>query len=332
MMAPRPTRDTPAGRAYNDLRNLAHRIGRPTDELIATYVHEGFLARLATSAYRDRFVLKGGMLLAALDARRATRDIDALARGMAGAVDEVLTCVQQVATTVADDGLVFRAGEARSRQIREDATCPGTRVTMPVDLARARSKFAIDISVGDPVVPGPRLVELPLLLGGAVELLGYPLEGVLAEKIVTAVSLGELSTRVRDYADVWRLTQTHDVDGAPLVKAALATATYRRVPLQRLSDAIGRLSDLGQVAYRQWCDRQPAQLHTYPKQFDRVITEVAAFADPVLDGSASGLVWHAATGVWARRTHRRLPWAEGPVDATKAGARALAALRDEERY
>lgn len=332
MMASRPTRATPAGRAYNDLRNLAHRIGRPTDELIATYVHERFLARLAASSERHRFVLKGGMLLAALDARRATRDVDALARGMVGARDDLLTCVRHIASIAADDGLVFRTSEARSREIREDAIYPGTRVTMPVDLARARSKFVIDISIGDPVIPGPRRVELPLLLGGAVELLGYPLEGVIAEKLVTAVSLGEVSTRVRDYADVWRLTRAHDIDGASLTTAMQATATYRGVTLRPLSDVIGRLPGRGQVAYRQWRARQMPQTPAYPDRFERVVTEVAAFADPVLDSSAAARTWRATTGEWRERTQRKLPWARGRADAANAGSRALAAQRDEERY
>jgi hypothetical protein len=73
-------RDSTAGRAYLDLQALARRTGRPTQELLVLYVLERFLFRLARSAYRDRLVLKGGMLLACLDSRRPTADIDLLAR------------------------------------------------------------------------------------------------------------------------------------------------------------------------------------------------------------------------------------------------------------
>jgi hypothetical protein len=76
----RPTRDTPAGRAYLDLQNRARREGRGTQELLTLYVVERWLARLGTSRYADQFILKGGMLLAAFDARRPTADADALAR------------------------------------------------------------------------------------------------------------------------------------------------------------------------------------------------------------------------------------------------------------
>jgi Nucleotidyl transferase AbiEii toxin, Type IV TA system len=79
----RPTRATVEGRAYLDLQNLARRQQRPTDELHQLYAIEGFLARLTRSPHADRLVLKGGVLLAAYDARRPTRDVDIQARAMA---------------------------------------------------------------------------------------------------------------------------------------------------------------------------------------------------------------------------------------------------------
>jgi len=72
----RATKDTSAGKRYLDLQRLAKRSGRPTDELIQLYALECFLDRLAHSEFADHFILKGGVLLAALDARRPTRDID----------------------------------------------------------------------------------------------------------------------------------------------------------------------------------------------------------------------------------------------------------------
>ena len=79
-MTSRPTRATVAGRAYLDLQNLARRQGRPTDELHQMYALEGFLARLAISSYAGQPILKGGVLLAAYEARRPTRDVDLQAR------------------------------------------------------------------------------------------------------------------------------------------------------------------------------------------------------------------------------------------------------------
>jgi hypothetical protein len=87
----RPTRATVAGRTYLDLQNLARRQRRPTDELHQLYALEGFLARLAVSPYADQLVLKGGVLLAAYDTRRPTRDVDLQGQRMSNKSDDVLT-------------------------------------------------------------------------------------------------------------------------------------------------------------------------------------------------------------------------------------------------
>lgn len=86
----KPTRASADGRAYLDLQNLARRQHRSTQELLVLYVLERFLARLAASAHREKFVLKGGMLLAALNARRPTVDADLLATHLRNDTHEVL--------------------------------------------------------------------------------------------------------------------------------------------------------------------------------------------------------------------------------------------------
>ncbi|WP_329063137.1 hypothetical protein [Streptomyces sp. NBC_01429] len=57
-----PTRDTTAGRVYNDLRNLARRTSRSTDEIMVEDVLERFLYRLATSPPRPRTLRPQGLL------------------------------------------------------------------------------------------------------------------------------------------------------------------------------------------------------------------------------------------------------------------------------
>jgi hypothetical protein len=71
----RASKQTLAGRRYLDLQREAKRTERPTDELIQLYALECFLDRLVHSEFADTFILKGGVLLAALDARRPTHDM-----------------------------------------------------------------------------------------------------------------------------------------------------------------------------------------------------------------------------------------------------------------
>ena len=61
------------------IRNLSREKSADAQILMRNYMMERFLERISLSEYRDKFILKGGMLVAAmvgLDAR-STMDLDA---------------------------------------------------------------------------------------------------------------------------------------------------------------------------------------------------------------------------------------------------------------
>jgi hypothetical protein len=98
---------------------------------------ECFIDRLARSPFAENFVLKGGMLLAALGARRPTRDIDLFARAISNEMAEVLRVAQEIAQIAVDDSLVFDAQSATAEAIRENDDYSGVRVTLSGTLSRA---------------------------------------------------------------------------------------------------------------------------------------------------------------------------------------------------
>jgi hypothetical protein len=103
----RPQRSTPAGRAYLDLQHLSRRSGRSMQALLPMFASERGLARLAASPHQSRFVLKGGVLLAALGNRRPTQDADLLALNIANDHDTVIDYVNDVANVELADGVSF---------------------------------------------------------------------------------------------------------------------------------------------------------------------------------------------------------------------------------
>lgn len=208
------TRATPAGRAYLDLQNRARREGRGTQEYLTAYVVERWLARLSGSPHASQFVLKGGVLLAALGQRRPTVDADALAIGLAADADAVATRVAEIAAIEdPEDGVEYVIATLTAQTIRDHALYHGVRVAMDARIATAVVKLRLDINFGDPVTPEPRLITLPGLRpdSAPIKVLGYPIETVLAEKITTAIDLAETNTRVRDLADIYTLTGAHKV-------------------------------------------------------------------------------------------------------------------------
>jgi len=292
-----PTRGSVEGRVYLDLQNKARRDGRPNAELQQLYVLEGFLARLAGSPYRERFVLKGGVLLAAFGTRRPTRDVDFQALHVANDTATVRALVIEVAGLVLDDGLVFNTQGARAETIRDEEEYSGVRVTMTASLARAQVTFHIDVNVGDPVSPAPVLVSVPRLLGGdPLALSGYPLPMVHAEKLVTALQRGTVNTRWRDFADVWALSGRHPVNGDEVQTALRVVAEHRRVQLARLADVLDGYAALAQGKWGAW--RRKQQMLDQPEQFNDLIQAVIAFADPALTGQVRGLTWNPTSRQW----------------------------------
>jgi hypothetical protein len=296
----RPTRASEAGRAYLDLQNRAGAERRSTQQLLTLYVVERWLARLSASPHAEKFVIKGGMLLAAYDARRPTADLDALARWIAN--DEVVTVVSEVAQISLDDGVEYQTKTLTSRVIRDQAIYSGLRIAMNSTMATATIKFRLDVNFGDPVTPAPSRVTLPSLRSGLepVSVLGYPVETVVAEKIATAILLGPANTRVRDYADIYALTGVHTLTRRTTRSALLATSAYRETPVRRLSEAIGDFAELRQrtfEAYRSSLGDAGLQL---PADLAAVVSAVTAFADPLAADDAADATWLPAERRWTK--------------------------------
>jgi hypothetical protein len=90
------SRETAGGRAYIDLQRRAKESRRNTQELLQLYILEGFLARLSHSPSGGKFVLKGGVLLAAFGSRRPTRDIDLAAQDLGNSEAEIVALIRAV--------------------------------------------------------------------------------------------------------------------------------------------------------------------------------------------------------------------------------------------
>lgn len=165
-------------------------------------------------------------------------------------------------------------------------------------LDRARHPLRIDVSVGDPVTPRPVEVEFPWLLDEPFTIVGYPLETVLAEKIVTMIERGDTTTRERDFADVFLLIRRHAVNAETFARALRATAAHRQAELQPLRDTLVVLATARQADWARFVERSGLE-HNRPASYAEAIKAVATFADPVLTGEIATGSWHPEVASWA---------------------------------
>lgn len=293
------SRETAGGRAYIDLQRRAKDSRRTTQELLQLYILEGFLARLNRSASGRKFVLKGGVLLAAFGSRRPTRDVDLAGQDLANSETEIVALIRSVLEVrlPEDDGIEFDAAAVRSEIIREDDEYSGVRVSASAQVATSRHTFHVDVSVGDPIVPSPTLVSVPRLLGGEpITLNGYPLHMVHAEKVVTAIQRGVANTRWRDFGDIWVLSRAHALGGTDLQAAIREVAQHRQAELIPLADVLDGYPQLAQSRWRSWRNRQGRD--ELPEQFDDLLAEVIAFAGPAITDDLTDMSWSPDEGRW----------------------------------
>jgi hypothetical protein len=293
----RATKYTTAGKRYLDLQREARRTGRPTDELIQLYALECFLDRLVHSNFSDNFVLKGGVLLAALDARRPTRDIDLSARALDNDAAATLEVIRKISAIALDDGVIFDSAGATAEAIREDDSYSGVRVTLGGTLSRAIIRLHVDVNVGDPIWPAPMSVRLPRLLDGQLVVRAFSLEMVLAEKIVTAIARGTANTRWRDFVDIYALALRHDINGKTLRQSLLTVAEYRNVALAALHGVLADYAEIAQQRWVAWLRKQRME-STVPIDFPNVLGLVVAFADPVIAGDLNAHTWDSQRQSW----------------------------------
>lgn len=222
------------------IRNLSKKKSADAQILMRNYMMERFLERISLSDYKDRFILKGGMLVAAmvgLDAR-STMDLDATVKGANVSVEDVENIISSILSVPMEDGVEFQV--KRISEIMEEAEYPGVRVSMETTFDGVRTPLKIDISTGDVITPREVRYSFKLMLEDrSIEVWAYNLETVLAEKLETVISRNVTNTRMRDFYDIHILKQLHGESlSASVLRDALTATATKRGTLEQMKDAV----------------------------------------------------------------------------------------------
>ena len=215
--------------------------------VLQNYMFERFLARLSQSEYRDKFVIKGGMLIASIVGldTRSTMDLDTTLRGLPLTEEKVLEAVGNIIRIDLEDEVTFETVSINT--IRKDDNYGGFCVRINAIFDTMLIPLSIDVSTGDIITPGAILYEFGGIFDENVQirLWGYNIETVMAEKTETILSRGVLNTRPRDYYDVYIIGTTQKFDRQVFEDALSATAEHRG-SIGNIADRAGiidRISD-----------------------------------------------------------------------------------------
>jgi hypothetical protein len=288
------------------LLNLSETKDIAFELILSRYGVERLLYRLTKSKHKDSFLLKGAMLFAVWlpEAHRPTRDVDLLGFG-SSELDLVERMFKELCVLpVEDDGLVFSQDSVTVREIREDAHYAGVRVTLFARLANSKVHIQVDIGYGDAVFPDPETVTFPVLLDFPAPMLrAYPIYTVVAEKLEAMVVLGEANSRMKDFFDLWFLSENFNFERSILMQAIKGTFDRRRSPLPKARTIYALSDTFSQDKKEMW---QAFLKRNGLKAIDlsNVLNRLSVFLQPMLeeDTKTSALeVWKAGKGWESRR-------------------------------
>lgn len=217
------------------LKARAAKDGLQLQLLLNLFCQEEFLRRIQKSRYSDNLVLKGGFLLYSISGYvgRPTMDADYLLKHRSNTTAEIEKMVTDIIETVGSSFIRF---EIRNlERIAEHREYGGIRANLVGFIKNSRTPFSVDFGVGDVVVPPPTRRLLPVLLPDfeRPEVLTYSLESVIAEKFDAIISRMELTSRMKDFYDIYYLASTCDFDGRKLQEAIFETLQNRGTAYER---------------------------------------------------------------------------------------------------
>lgn len=274
---------------HDRLQNRAKADGVSYTAVFTYYVIERFLYRLSCSAYRDNFILKGANLFRVwgLDPFRTTADTDLLGRNISNSIEEIKrTICEIVSTTVPEDGLIFLGDQIQCSSIMPRATYPGINVVVPVLFAKkhAPSFLHIDIGFGDPTYPMPQKDSLePMLEEDAKPvILCYCKENVIAEKIEAIIYHDKINSRLKDFADIFFLSENYSFNGNQLMEAIRRTFKSRNTKIDP-NLSILHEEDFLKTKSIEWIKYRADKLRSdkFPNNFTKVVARIIKFIQPI---------------------------------------------------
>lgn len=213
------------------INNMAKENNVVAQSVLQTYMLERLLERISISKYKDNFILKGGMLISAMLGidSRTTMDMDTTIKGFPLTKDNITNIMDEICNIEIDDNVKLKINKVEL--IREDDDYVGYRITFEAKYNNEMPVIMkIDITTGDKITYKEIEYSFILMLEDRkIQIWSYNVETIIAEKFEAIVKRGVLSTRIRDYYDVYMLinTQNKIIDKKTLKDAIILTAQHR---------------------------------------------------------------------------------------------------------
>ena len=210
--------------------NLALSTNIPNKYLIQSFMFEALLKRISVSKYKDKFIIKGGLLLSSIFGvnLRSTMDLDTTIKGLPLDRTTITKVVNEIISIDLKDNIKLEIENIKD--IREEELYSGFNINLKAEFDGLRTNLMIDITTGDVITYKEVQFEYKTLFDNEiVNIMTYNYETIIAEKFEAIISRNIDNSRMKDYYDLYMFVNLKwdDIDKTILRKAIFNTSKKR---------------------------------------------------------------------------------------------------------
>ncbi len=268
------------------LLNIARENKQGLNLVFRQYVQERFLYRLANSLYSNNFILKGALLFLAYDISkyRPTRDIDFKGDSIPNNTDDLIAIFKEIIEIKYEDGLIFSTNEISAEEITEKDKYQGVRIKLKAMLGTMYQILQIDIGFGDVIYQGPVDITFPVLLDFPAPVIrAYSIESAIAEKFEAIVSLGRLTSRMKDFYDILFFANKQKLESNSLSEAIILTFRNRHTDISARSLIYKTDFKTDEQKQTQWAAFLVKNKLEADKDFEEAMNKLVLFIEPLFE-------------------------------------------------
>ena len=211
--------------------NLANKTNIPNKYLIQNFMFEALLKRISKSKYKDKFIIKGGLLLASIFGvnLRSTMDLDTTIKGLPLDRETITKVINEIISIEIDDNIKLEIENIKN--IREEELYSGFKVNLKAEFDSLKTNLMIDITTGDAITYKEVEFKYSTLFDNEIiDIMTYNYETIVAEKFESIISRNVDNTRMKDYYDLYMFINLKwdDINKKTLRKAIINTSKTRK--------------------------------------------------------------------------------------------------------
>ena len=210
--------------------NLSKKTNIPNKYLIQNFMFEALLKRISKSKYKDKFIIKGGLLLSSIFGvnLRSTMDLDTTIKGLPLDRETITKVINEIISINLDDNVKLEI--ENMKDIREEELYSGFEVNLKAEFDGLKTNLMIDITTGDVITYKEVEFKYSTLFDNEIiNIMTYNYETIIAEKFESIISRNIDNTRMKDYYDLYMFVNLkwNDINKDTLRKAIINTSKAR---------------------------------------------------------------------------------------------------------